>query len=122
MANIQTRYADGPGPQSAEDQRYALFELAHLKGLVAELAAQEDPTSAASCALIVAQAVRTCVETLLAARQQWPVGWRSTLDALKAIDPDLLGVAEVALLRADHEAVSELIDRVSCYAAGDTIL
>jgi hypothetical protein len=90
---------------------------------VAELAAETaDTTAAATRTLIIAQAVRNCVETLLAARQKWPVGWRSTLHTLSSMDPELHKLAEAALLSADADSAVQLIDRVTRYAAGDTIL
>jgi len=97
-----------------EERDYAIFELAHVRGLIAEAAVGAAPTDEATCRLLIAVATRLVVGALLHQAQRWPVGWRQTLPALRALDADAAALAERTLTAPGAAAVDatfSLLDR-----------
>ncbi len=111
LAQIEEQHRRGPAPMTAEDGEYARFELTHLRQLVEEAAM---PTSQSTCRLLIAAAIRAATEALLRDAQRWPVGWRTTLPALRSLDAEAADLAERALTEPVATAVNAaraLIDR-----------
>ncbi len=105
LAALEARYRRGPSPLTAEERDYALFEMEHARALIGEAAASSAPTEQATCHLLIAGATHIAANILLRRAHRWPVGWRQTLRALRALDSAAAALAERALAAPNGDAV-----------------
>lgn len=106
LAEVEAVQRRGAAPMTDEEREYARFELTHARGLIEEAAASLSPTDRATCRLLIASTVRGATGTLLRHARRWPVGWRATLPALRALDPEAADRAVCALTAPEADAAN----------------
>jgi predicted nucleotidyltransferase len=112
VAEIRQLYRKGPPPMSAEERRYASFELEHLRRLLLERAQSEELDERATLALLLAQAVRFGADALIRLKGEWPANPRRTVPALREVDGESAELAVRALAGGRMDLARAFLERV----------